>query len=64
MREDMIDDLRDGNAVPSTLTVAQCRKLRNLKLPTELDLSVFAELDFDALAARRRRMGRKPLDRA
>ncbi|SFJ53507.1 hypothetical protein SAMN04487925_108262 [Bradyrhizobium sp. cf659] len=41
------------------LTAADCRKLRNLKLPKDLDFSVFHGLDFDALAAGRRTMGRK-----
>jgi hypothetical protein len=45
-----------------SMVAVQCHRIRNLKLPKEFDLSVFHGLDFDALAAGRRTMGRKPKD--
>lgn len=44
------------------IVAVQCHRIRNLKLPKEIDLSPFNGLDFDALAAGRRTMGRKPKD--
>ena len=42
------------------LTAKQCQYLANLPLQDGIDWDVFRELDFDAMAERRRTRGRRP----